>query len=79
MEMLEDRRHKPKNSPKSHTDEELKNIKWCLKRHKWKDLILAFQEMTEKYGYTRNYGSFKRIAIKLTQNKSAKDQEEKKS
>ena len=65
LESLEDRSHKPKNSPRSHTDEELKHIKRCLKKHKWKDLILAFQEMKEKYGYTRSYGGFKRIAAKL--------------
>lgn len=29
------------------------------------DLLLAFQELRERRGYTRSYGSFKRIAAKL--------------
>ena len=78
LESLEDRSHKPKSSPKSHTDEELKHIKRCLKKHKWKDLILAFQEMKEKYGYTRSYGGFKRIAAKLKKNKPAKQKKKRK-
>ena len=50
---LEDRSHRPKSSPKAHTAEEIKRIKRCLKKHKWHDLILAFQDMREKYGYSR--------------------------
>ena len=40
-------------------------IRRMLKRHKWKDLLLSYQEMRDRHGYARSYGSFKRIASKL--------------
>ena len=43
-----------------------------LKRHQWRDLLLAFQELRERRGYTRSYGSFKRIAAKLQDEKPKK-------
>ena len=69
---LEDQSHKPKNSSKAHTADEIKKIIHCLKKHKWHDLILAFQEMRDRYDYTRSYGGFKRIAAKLRNNKPKK-------
>lgn len=72
VESLIDKSHRPKNSPKSHTIEELKRIKRCLKKHKWHDLILAFQDMCEKYNYSRSYGGFKRVAAKLKADKPKK-------
>ena len=36
-----------------------------MKKYHWEDLILAYQEMREKYGYTRSYGGFKRIVARL--------------
>jgi len=71
---LEDRSHRPKNSPRKHTEKELKQIRFRLKRHKWTDLLLAYQELVERDGYTRSYGGFKRIAAKL---KSAKPERKK--
>lgn len=62
---LVDHSHRPLNSPKKHTDKEIKLIKKRLKKHKWKDLILAFQELVEKDGYTRSYGGYKRVVSKL--------------
>ena len=78
LESLEDRSHRPKNSPKAHTSEELKRIKRCLKKHKWHDLILAFQDMKEKYGYSRSYGGFKRVAAKLKADKPTKKKKKRK-
>lgn len=78
LESLEDQSHKPKTSPRSHTEEELKHIRRCLKKYKWKDLILAFQDMREKYGYTRSYGGFKKVAAKLKGNKPAKPKKRRK-
>ena len=69
---LMDRSHRPKNSPKSHTEEEIRKIRKRLKRHKWKDLILAYQELVERDRYTRSYGGFKRIAAKLREAKPKK-------
>lgn len=62
---LEDRSHRPKTSPRAHTEEEERQIRRRLKRHRWTDLILVYQELVERDGYTRSYGGFKRIAARL--------------
>lgn len=62
---LVDHSHRPLNSPRKHTDKELKQIKKRLKKHKWQDLLLAYQELVEKDGYTRSYGGYKRIVSQL--------------
>ena len=62
---LEDRSHAPKNSPRKHTEKELKQIRHRLKLHHWTDLLLAYQELVERDGYARSYGGFKRVASKL--------------
>lgn len=62
---LADRSHRPKTSPKSHTELELRQIRRRLKKYKWTDLILAYQELVEIDGYTRSYGGFKRVAARL--------------
>lgn len=74
---LEDRSHRPKTSPRSHTDDELKKIRRRLKKYKWTDLILAYQELVEKDGYTRSYGSFKRTVTRLRELKPAKKKKKK--
>ena len=56
---------RPHSSPRAHTAEEIREIRRQAKKHYWEDLILAYQEMREKYGYTRSYGGFKRIVAKL--------------
>ena len=50
IKSLEDRSHRPHHLRKSHTDKEIKIIKRLMKKYKWKDVILAYQEMREKYG-----------------------------
>lgn len=62
---LEDRSRCPKTSPRQSTDEELRRIRRVLKRHRWQDMLLAYQELRERWGYERSYGGFKRIAAKL--------------
>lgn len=74
---LEDRSHRPKSSPRSHTEDELRKIRRRLKKYKWTDLILAYQELVEKDGYTRSYGSFKRTASRLRGLKPAKKKKKK--
>lgn len=69
---LEDHSHRPKTSPNSHTEKELKQIRKRLKKYKWTDLLLAYQELKEKDGYGRSYGGFKRIAAKLKEAKPKK-------
>ena len=44
---------------------ELRQIRHRLKKNKWTDLILAYQELVEIDGYTRSYGGFKRVAARL--------------
>ena len=76
---LEDRSHRPKTSPKSHTKLELRQIRRRLKKYKWTDLILAYQELVEKDGYTRSYGGFKRVAARLKALKPGKKKKKRKS
>lgn len=75
---LQDRSHRPKSSPKKHSELELKQIRRRLKKYKWKDLLLAYQELVEKDGYSRSYGGFKRIAAKLREAKPKKKKAKKK-
>ena len=75
---LQDRSHRPHSSPRSHTEKELKQIRFRLKRHKWTDLLLAYQELVERDGYTRSYGGFKRIAAKFKAVKPKKKKPKKK-
>jgi len=42
-----------------------------LKKYNWTDLLLSYQRLQEK-GYTRSYGGFKRIAMKLREEKPKK-------
>ena len=63
LKSLEDRSHRPHNSPKAHTEEEIKQIRRCIKKYKG-DILLAYQTMIEKHGYTRSYGGFKRLVLK---------------
>lgn len=69
---LMDRSHKPRTSPRAHTEQELKLIRRRLKKYKWSDLLLSYQELIERDGYTRSYGGFKRIAAKLKAAKPVK-------
>ena len=74
VQSLEDQSRRPKHSPRSHSEAEIREIRRRLKRHCWTDLLLAYQEMLE-HGYTRSYGGFKRIAAQM---KAAKPKRSKK-
>ncbi len=67
-----ERSHRPHHTPRAHTENELKQNRRMMKKHHWKDVILAYQDMREKYGYTRSYGGFKRVAHKLREGKENK-------
>ncbi len=56
---LEDRSHRPHISPRAHTTEEIEKEIRRLRRHSWRDLIIVYQELVERDGYTRSYGGFK--------------------
>ena len=64
LESLKDRSHRPHSHPRQHTEEEIKLIRRLIKRNGRKDLLLSFQKLRER-GYTRHYGSFKRVAGRL--------------
>lgn len=72
LESLMERSHRPHYSPRAHTENELKQIRRVMKKHHWEDVILAYQDMREKYDYTRSYGGFKRVAHKLKEDKGNK-------
>lgn len=69
---LMDHSHRPKNSPRKHTEKELRQIRKRVKKYKWTDLLLAYQELVEKDNYTRSYGGFKRTVAKLKEQKPKK-------
>lgn len=71
---LEDHSRRPKHSPHKHSEAEIGEIQRHLKKHRWTDLLLAYQQLRE-HGYTRSYGSFKRIASQL---KAAKPKKKRK-
>ena len=65
VKSLEERDRRPHHSPRKHSEEEIRQIRRVLKKHRWQDLLLAYQELKERHGYTRSYGAFKRIAGQL--------------
>ena len=74
---LEDRSHKPHHSPNAHTEDELNMIQKRLRRHGWQDIILVYQELIERDGYSRSYGGFKRIVKKLNKGTTKKKKKRK--
>lgn len=72
IESLIDWSKKPHYSPNKSSEAELKLVRRKLKKYRWIELILAYQELCEKCGYTRSYGGFKRIAAKLKGAKAKK-------
>ena len=45
---LVERSRRPHSSPRAHTAEEIRQIRRLAKKHRWEDLILAYQELREK-------------------------------
>ena len=73
---LEDRSRRPKHSPRKHSEAEIRSIRKHLKKHRWTDLLLAYQQLRE-HGYTRSYGGFKRIASQLKAGKPKRQKKHK--
>ena len=76
---LVERSRRPHHSPRAHTEEEIRQIRRLAKKHRWTDLILVYQQMREKYGYTRSYGGFKRIVGKLRAENETKKRKKRKN
>jgi len=64
LESLKDRSNRPHSHPSQHTEEELDMIRHHIRRNGRHDLLLTYQKLLVK-GYTRHYGSFKRIVTRL--------------
>lgn len=64
-ESLMEKSRRLHRSPNAHTEEELRQVKRLVKKYHETDMILVFQEMKERCGYTRSYGGFKRVTRKL--------------
>lgn len=64
VESLQDRSHRPHSHPNQHTQDELDMIRRAIRRNGRKDLLLTFQRLRDK-GYSRHYGSFKRVVNRL--------------
>lgn len=77
LESLKDRSHRPHNSPKAHSEKELKLIRRLAKKHNWTDLILIYQELKERYNYQRSYGGLKQVIAKMKKNKAKKKNKKK--
>ena len=77
-ESLEDRSRKPKNSPRKQTEAEIKLVKRQAKKHKWRDIILAYQGSVER-GYSRSFGCFTRTVRKLREQKPVKVRKKRKN
>lgn len=75
---LVDRSHRPHRSPRAHTEEEIRLIRRLAKKHRWRDILLAYQEAVEK-GYSRSYGGFKRMVRKLFEEKGNKKRRKRKN
>lgn len=69
---LEDKSHRPHSIPRAHSEQELKLIRRLAKKHKWKDLILVYQELIERYNYKRSYGGLKRVISRMKTQKPKK-------
>lgn len=72
VESLRDRSHRPHSHPKAHTKSELKMIRRFIKRNGRKDLLLTYQKLRDKKGYSRHYGSFKRMVNQMFKPKKKK-------
>ncbi len=72
---LENRSRRPHRSPRELSEAMLRKIRHVLKKHRWSDVLLSYQEMRDRHGYQGSYGGFKRIAARL---KGAKPRRRKK-
>lgn len=64
IESLKDRSHRPKSHPRAHTEAELATIRRMIRQNGRTDLLLTYQKLRAK-GYTRHYGSFKRVVAQM--------------
>lgn len=78
VESLVNQSRRPKNSPRQTSEEMLGHMRRVLKKHRWQDLLLSYQEMRERWNYKGSYGGFKGIARRLKGFKKTKKKAKKK-
>lgn len=67
---LENRSRRPHRTRGAHSEQELRTIRRVMKKHRWTDVLLGYQEMVQRHGYRRSYGGFKRVVSTLKGAKS---------
>ncbi len=71
---LENRSRRPHRSPRELSEAMLRKIRHVLKKHRWSDVLLSYQEMRDRHGYQGSYGSVKRyVAIKKEEMKKYRE------
>ncbi len=78
-ESVRDRSRAAHTHPNAISEKELKLVRRLAKKHDWTDLILAFQEARDHYGYRRSYSSFKQTVRKLKAAKPEKKRKKRKN
>ena len=71
-ESLYDRSRAPHRTRPGHTEKQMLLIRRLAKKHHWTDIIAAYQEAVERYGYPYSYQTFKRKVRELLQQKAQK-------
>ena len=75
---LVDRSRRPKNSSRKQTEAEINLVKRQAKKHKWVDIILAYQRAIER-GYSRSFGFFSKTVRKRKDEKAQKARKKRKT
>ena len=71
-ESLYDQSRAPHRKARGHSEKEIRLVRRLAKKHKWKDIILAYQEACQRYGYPYCYETFKKKAEAMRKQKPAK-------
>ena len=67
-----DRSRRPHKTREGHNEYWIKVIRRLCKKHRWKDIIAAYQEAVERYEYPYTYQTFKKWERKLFDGKRSK-------
>ena len=72
LESLCDQSRRPHKLREGHNEYWIRLIKRLCKKHHWKDIIAAYQEAVQKYGYPYTYQTFKKKERELNEGKKNK-------
>ena len=72
LESLCDQSRRPHKLREGHNEYWIRVIKRLCKKHHWKDIIAAYQEAVQKYGYPYTYQTFKKKERELNEGKKNK-------